>query len=238
MAARKSVTAVAEPRSERGRRMRTTQTLRPIDQIPIPPGGGNVEGTGAWAYYLRTDGATISDTLVIYPNGGVPELPDRRMADRYGANAIYYRTRQASKGIEYVGQKLTEQGVKRLVEILADNREDEILFCEDELAGAQNVGDTSDRPEVRDQARKRERQFEARLAYLRQPLDPEALISELNDIARAQQLASIDPALLSVMRAEVSERVAEGIARFRKTPSRSSGTEAGFDATGVDSIDS
>ena len=80
--------------SERRRRIRDEAILRPIDQIERPPGGNGVDATGAWAYYIRADGATIGEALVLYPNGGIPDMDDQRMRARYGANAEYYRERQ------------------------------------------------------------------------------------------------------------------------------------------------
>jgi hypothetical protein len=239
-----------EPRSKRGQRVHQETILRPIDQIPMPPGGGDIEAVGAWAYFLRPDGATISDTLVLYPNGGIPDVDDPRLRQRYGENADYYRKRQERKGFEYVGHTLTEAGIRRLIELLAENREDEILFCEDEVENCKQVSTSSDRPEVRDQARKRQRQFTQRLEYLRQPLDAEELTSELNEIARAQMLAKVDPNVLRVMRSmvgEVNDRMAEAIGRFQSGRPRGEGapttlSRAGadatiFDATGKDQID-
>ena len=244
------MTNATEPRSKRGKRLHQEDILRPIDQIPMPPGGGDIEATGAWAYFLRPDGATIADTLVLYPNGGVPDVDDPRLRARYGENALYYQQRQARKGFEYIGHTLTEAGVRRLVELLAQNREDETLFCEDEAAACDQVVESADRPEIRDQARKRKRQFEKRLEYLKQPLDSEELITELNEIARAQMLAKVDPNVLRVMRSmigEVNERMAEAITRFQAGRPRGEGapaklSKAGgdatvFDATGKDRID-
>ena len=240
-----------QPRSQRGRRRFIEDVLRPIDQIPMPPGGGDISATGAWAYYLRPDGATISDALILYPNGGVPDVDDPKLRARYGENHMYYRQRQARRGLEFVGEHLTEAGVQRLVNILAANREDEILFCEDEVASCQQVVAGSDRPEIRDQARKRRRQFEHRLEYLRQPLNPEELTEELNEIARAQMLAKVDPNVLRVMRSmigEVNDRMATAIAKFQGGNPRTGAAPTAtlsargadptiFDATGKDRID-
>lgn len=224
-------------RSRRGRQRYQEAILRPIDQIPMPPGGGDIEATGAWAYYLRPDGATITDALMLYPNGGIPDVDDPRLRARYGENHMYYRERQARKGFEFVGQTLTEAGIKRLIEILANNREDEILFCEDEIANCQQVVSGADRPEIRDQARKRRRQFEQRLEYLQQPLNPEELTEELNEIARAQMLAKVDPNVLRVMRSmigEVNDRMATAIAKFQGGNPRSGAAPATLSARGAD----
>src|SRR3990167_3902005 len=178
--------------SERRRRIRDEAILRPIDQIERPPGGNGVDATGAWAYYIRADGATIGEALVLYPNGGIPDMDVQRMRARYGANAEYYRERQRRRGLEYVGQHLTESGMKRLVEVLESNREEEDLFLQEEIADARDMLKTADIPEVRNQARRRVRQLERRLEMIRTPFDPDELLTELNDIARAEQLAKID----------------------------------------------
>ena len=231
-------------RSRRGRARYEMNVERPIDQIRIPPGVNTSAGTrtieakGAWCYFLRPDGATIRDALILSPNGGIPNHPDPQMRARYGMNFEYYRERGRRKGYEPVGSTLTADAIKRLVEILAENRDDEILFCEDEVVGCQAVIESADRPDIRDQARKRRRQFERRLETLRQPLDATALIGELNDIARAQTLAALDPNILAVMRSmigEVNERVESMIGHFRSGGGEQA-SETAFDRTGKDSL--
>jgi hypothetical protein len=201
--------------------------LRPIDQITPPPGNTGMEATGAWAYYLRPDGATIGETLVLYPNGGRPEMDDRRLADRYGINAEYYQQRQARKGFEYVGPKLTEGAMKRLVEILASNREEEVAYLRAEIADAEDTVKNADIPEVRTQGRRRVNQLKRRLATIEAGFDPDELLAELNEIARAQQLAKVDPNVLRVMRAMIGEANATLIAHFQN------GTKIGEGAPGT-----
>lgn len=190
--------------------------LRPIDQITPPPGGNGMEATGAWAYYIRPDGATIAEALVLYPNGGIPDIDDRRLADRYGLNATYYRERQARKGFEYVGPVLNEAAMQRLVEVLAANREDEVEFLKEEIADAKDTIKNADIPEIRTQARRRVRQLERRLATIEAGFDPNELLAELKEIARAQQLAKVDPNVLRVMRAMIGEANASMIAHFQQ----------------------
>ncbi len=207
----------AEPRSKRGRALHELSNLRPIDLIPIPPGGNAIEAVGAYAYYIRPDGATIKDALICYPNGGIPDISDPRMRDRYGANALQYQNRMIAKGFEYIGPSLTEAGMKRLVEVMESNREDERLFCEDEIASAKEIASNSDLPEVRAQQKRRVRQLTARLEQMSTPIDIDDLLAELTDIARAQQLAKIDPNILRVMKnmiGEVNEKMAGYMTHF------------------------
>lgn len=216
-------TATKERMSERGRRIRGEGILRPIDQIERPPGGGGIEATGAWAYYIRPEGATIGEALILYPNGGIPDIDNQRLRDRYGTNAEYYRQRQRQRGLEYVGQQLNEAAMKRLVEVLESNRNDEDLFLQEEIADAKDVAKTSDLPQVRNQAKRRIRQLEKRLETIRAGFNPDELLAELNDIARAQQLAKVDPNVLRVMRSmigEVNERMTAAIAYFQESKPR------------------
>lgn len=240
------MTTQAPRQSARGRRIRDEQVLTPLDQIQRPPGNDQVDATGAWAYYLRLDGATIGEALVLYPNGGYPDIDDVRMRERYGANAEYYRQRQRRRGLEYVGQQLNEQAMKRLVEILAENREDEVLFLQEEIADAKDLAKSSDLPAVRDQAKRRVRQLTRRLEMIEAGFDPDALLGELNDIARAQQLAKVDPNVLRVMRSmigEVNEKMAASIAHFQAgAPSdaprgKRAGSDMGAGFTGKDTIE-
>ena len=244
----RKATAERERVSVRGRRMRDEVILSPIDQIPQPPGGAGIEMIGAWAYYLRLDGATITDILTIYPNGGVPDIDDLRLRARYGENAEYYRQRQRRRGLEYIGQVLTEESMKRLVEIMEANREDECLFLKEEIEAAQDVAKTSDLPEVRNQARRRKRQLERRQETLLQPFDTDEVLGELKEIARGQMLAKVDPNILRVMRSmigEVNDKLADSIRHFQQgrqtsgAPARlsSSGGDSGAEFEGKDHID-
>ena len=206
-----------ESKSKRGQSRYRLRTLTPLEQIRMQPGG--YQQQGAWAYYQRPDGATIRDALVLYPNGGVPDTDDPKMRAKYGLNAEYYRNRQANKGFTYLGPKLTEEGMVKLVEVLKANAPDEVLFCQEEIEACERTIETSDTPEVRDQARRRKQQFLQRIAYIQQELDPDAILGELKEIARAQQLASVDPNILRVMKAmlgEVSASLAEKIDKFQR----------------------
>lgn len=209
-----------EPRSKRGKRQYTADALSPLEQVRVIPTTNDfTQTTNAWAYFIRPDGATIRDALIAQPNGGVPLNADAKQRAKYGTNAAYYRERERAKGFEFVGPRLTEAGVRRLVEVIYANREDEILFCEDEVVNCQHTIENSDLPQVRDQARKRKAQFSRRLEYLKQDLDPEAMSKELNDIVQAQELANLDPKLLAAMRSMMNEKVSaleEKIAHFAK----------------------
>lgn len=239
-----------QPRSVRGRLRYEETLLRPIDQIRIAPGRKGVEATGTFAYFIRPDGATIREALVIYPNGGIPEMSDERLRNRYATNSEYYRERQRRKGFEFVGTTLTEAGIRRLVEVLAANREDEVLYCQDEVVNCEATVKTADKPELRDQARKRKRQFERRLETLNQDFDPDGMIAELKEIAHAQMLAKVDPNILRVMRSmigEVNEKTATLISHFQMrsgaegAPRGLSGSGSGggteFDAGGRNSLE-
>lgn len=198
------------PRSTRGRRELQGEALTPLQQVRVIPSSRDknfTEVTNAWAYYIRPDGATIRDALILYPNGGIPEVDDAKKRAMHGRNNEYYRARQKTKGFEFIGPRLTVAGVKRLVEVIMGNRQDEILYCEDEIVNCQSTIENNDRPEVRDQARKRKYQFEKRLGYLTQDIDPEAMVSELDDIAKAQELASLDPKLARILRQMVGEKM-------------------------------
>jgi hypothetical protein len=173
--------------------------------------------TGAWAYYLRPEGATLRDALILYPNGGVPDLDDRRLAAKYGANAEYYRARQSRKGFEYLGQVLTEAAMTKVVETIKANNADAIEEAEEEIAFCDASIAASERPDIRDLQRQRKASWQRRLHYLREQLNPDELAKELADIAKAHQLANVDPAVLRVMKAmigEVSENMQKAMEKF------------------------
>ena len=124
-------------RSARGQRRYAERILSPLEQIPVIPNIADTEMTGAWAYYIRPDGATISDALIALPNGGIPDIDNQRQRSRYGTDALLHRTHYTNKGYEYIGPNLTDGGVQRLVSVLASNREDEILYIEEEREAAE-----------------------------------------------------------------------------------------------------
>lgn len=229
-----AVEAVVEPqvRSQRGRRRRDRdmQMLTPLEQIRARTPGT----TGPWAYYIRPEGATIRDALILYPNGAkLPPEEDRR--GRFSENADHYQARQRAKGLEYVGPTLNAEGVRRLVEVLEANREDEVLDLEDQIAECEHDITNSDRPEWRDNQRKRKAKLQRRLDHVLQPLDAEVLTAELNEIARAQRMARVAPEVLAVMRemqGEMDAKFTSMIAKFQST-----GRPEESEMTGVDRID-
>ncbi|MCR4341168.1 MAG: hypothetical protein NUW01_14925, partial [Gemmatimonadaceae bacterium] len=140
-----SVATEEKPRSKRGQRARETLVLDAIDQIRMVPAGV----TGSWAYYLRPDGATIRDALVINPNGGIPDIENLAMRARYGTGASDFRRKEERKGHVFLGSTLTPEGVGKLVRSMGDNREDEILWCQEQIADTELDIANSDRPEIR-----------------------------------------------------------------------------------------
>lgn len=229
-------TAVAEkPRSERRGRQRGERLLTPLEQIPLPPGAGSgSDTTGAGGYYVRGDGATIGDCLKFYPNGGVPQISDQRKRSMYGRNAEYYRQRQARRGLEFIGSTLTPEGIKRLLEVMDENRDDEIYNVKLEIENAQGVSQEADIPEVRNQARRRVGQLQKRLAYLEQPVDADAMEKELKDIARAMRLSKVPPEILETME-ELNEETRNMIAHFSGKQAVSAGGVDDFE--GEDHLD-
>lgn len=207
------IPALQEPRSDRGRRRRARElrVLTPLEQIRGKP----VDVTGPWAYFINPEGATIRDALLLYPNGArLPRSEDRR--GKFSENAEYFQARQKAKGYEYVGPTLNDAGVRRLIEVLELNREDEVLDLEDLIAQCAHDIANSDRPEWRDNQRKRRDQLQKRLDTVRAGFDPEKLIAELNEIARAQRMSRVDPNVLAVMREMVGEMNAQFAAAVSK----------------------
>jgi hypothetical protein len=199
------------PRSQRGKRLYERQILEPIDQIRMQPQGV----TGAWSYYLRPDGATIREALILYPNGGQPSAIDDPKG-KFGANAAYFRERQRRKGFEYLGQRLDTSAVRKLVDCLARNREDYILFLEDMITESEHVLANTDDPAKRDQARKRRGSFQSLLDEANVPFDADKLLEELDSIAQAQRMANVDPAVLQVMRELIGEANSKTMAMVQR----------------------
>ena len=207
-----------DDRLERARtrvRCRQTATLTPLEQIrPYNP--NSIPDKSAGAYYLRPDGATIGDALIWYPNGAQHDR-EYDPQGKYSENAAYYQERQRRKGFEYVGPVLTEAGIARLIEILEKNKDAEVERLEDEILIAEDAAKTSDRPEVRDQQRKRRGQLAKRLVLVNTGIsDPEGLIRQLREIANAQEMASIPAQVMRVMRRMLGQQNDALIARFTR----------------------
>lgn len=199
------------------RRNGGTRPLTPLEQIR-PYDQAGVPDHSAAAYYLRPEGATIGDVLIYWPNGARLSRRDDPKG-HYSEGADMYQAMMARKGFEYVGPTLTKEGARRLVEIIESNRDAEVERLEDEIALCQYTIQNTDRPEVRDQQRARRDQFQRRLDRVMAPFDPDALVDELSEIARAQRMARISPDMLEVMQEIVEERSAkfeEMVARFTK----------------------
>lgn len=211
----------------------TGKLLTPIEQIR-PYNVNSVPDKSAGAYYLRPDGATIADVLIWYPNGAQHDR-EYDPNGKYSENAAYYQERQKRKGFEYVGPMLTVTGARRLVEILASNRDAEIERLEDEIALTTYTIENADRPEVRDQQRKRRGQFQARLERVLTPFDPDALVAQLTEIANAQEMANVPPQIMRVMRRMLGQMNDDLIARFQR--SRRTGEEDPAMNIGADSLD-
>ena len=215
---------VAEPviRSERGknRRKRDMEVVTPLEQIRGRP----TELNGPWAYYINPEGATIRDALILYPNGAqLPRNEDTK--GRYSENAAYYQQRQARKGLTYIGPTLTEPGVRLLVETLEANKEDEILDLEEQIQECEYDIQNSDRPDWRDNQRKRKAKLQRRLDHVKMPIDADELIKELNSIARAQRMARVSPETMTVMREMIGEQDAKFQAALAKFQSGSTQSE-------------
>jgi|TARA_Y100000310_G_C20696075_1_gene825873 hypothetical protein len=182
-------TGTVNIQSQRGmsRRGFSTRAATPMEQVRGRPGG--LTG-GPAAYFLNPKGATIAEILIIYPNGA----PVHRNGKEIG-NAMYAQNRQAEKGYEYVGPTLTVDSAKRLVEILESNRTDFVLDLTEQIADCEHDIAENDRPEVRDNQRKRRVQLDRLLEQARTPLDGQALVKNLNDIVQAHKLAAIPPAM-------------------------------------------
>lgn len=205
---------VSKRRSREQGRGRLTS---PIDQVRMAGNyGPTVDAVGAHSYWIRLDGATIMDALILNPNGGRPPVigddRQRRRRARLGNNSEYFRAKQEAKRdpdgnplFEYIGPSLTEKTVRRLVEVIMANREDEILYVTEEIEDAERSRENADRPEIRQQARRRIEQLSRRKGYLEQEINPEEMLEELNALSRAQRLRSLPAGMLEIINEVVGD---------------------------------
>src|SRR3990167_9611524 len=90
---------------------------------------------------------------------------------------------------------------------------------EDEIAESERQLNLTENPGWRDLYRKRKLAAQRRLDMLRMKFDPDALVAELEEISRAQRMATLDPNILTVMRemvGEVNDKFASYVAHFAK----------------------
>lgn len=192
-------------RSRRATTDAAGEVLTPLKQVRVPTNGVTF---GAWCYYARPDGETIRDVLVLSPNGGnAPDNPDPRIRAKYGTNASYYHDRAEAKGFITLGPKLTTEAVRTIVDILLKNREEAVLYCQDQLALCEYTIATTGVEKDRQIAHKRKAQFQKRLDTVLQPFNPDELVAEMEEIARAQRMSRMDPATRQAVAEMIGERV-------------------------------
>lgn len=179
---------VAAPASRRGtaRYGANAGNLSVLDQI-VPRPGGPVGGPAA--YYVRLDGATIREALICQPNG----------APIKGDDGEYEQRRSAKEGMVYVGPSLTPDGITLLINTIAKNRDDYVLFLKEEIALTDADSKTADDPKQRAMQRGRCEKYRALLRQAEEPIDGAALLVELEAISQAQELASLPKNVREVM---------------------------------------
>lgn len=208
----------------------------PLDQIPRIGGYDDVTTESAHAYYVRLDGATIPDALTLYPNGGTPSfdhIADRkkraRAQENAGRNALYYRARQRKKGLVYIGERLTREGIEFLVKVIMLNRPYEIERVTEEIEGCERTLKNSESSKDREYARRRKEQLQHRLAMLRQEIDPKAMADEIDRAAEAIALSAMSPQMraavehMIVQKYKGTEFKLEELAQLVETARRGSG---------------
>lgn len=215
-------------RSRRGkRRLGVDRAPTVLEEIRDRPGG--MLG-GPAAYFINPEGATIREALIINPNGA-PVV--KNGTDR--ANARYYQDRARDKGHEYIGPNLTIEGVRRLVEVINSNRYDYLLDIKEQMQDCEQTILESDRPDVRDNARKRRGQLERLVEIASRDIDPEAVVAELNDVLKAMKLAALSPsqreAITIMMGEQVDTKIQSLIARMERKGVRGDFADGGFSAT-------
>ena len=198
--------ASTDVRSTRGleRRGFQTRTATSLEQIRDRPGG--LVG-GPSSYYINPRGATISEALIVSPNGA----PLMHNAGRDVGGSGYHQNRQKDRGYEYVGPTLTREGAKRLVEVILANIDDFTMDLREQISDCRHDIDTADDPAKRDNQRKRQTQLELQLEQATVPIDADAMVQELNDIAAAHKLASMPAGLLDVIRTVAGDAVSANV---------------------------
>ena len=211
-------------RSIRGRK-RTGVNHAPNTLDDIRPRPGGMRG-GPAAYFIRPDGATIREALIIAPSGA-PVLA-RNGEDRANAEAV--QARALRKGFVYVGPQLTFDGVEKLVAVIESNKADYILDLREQMQDADNNRKNLDVPEERRLHTTRFRKLTALLAAAQQPIDGPKIVKELNEILQAQKLAAISPdmreAIIALTGQEISTRMAGLIEKMQNTQRSTSGDSA------------
>lgn len=161
-----------------------TKAATVMEQIRPRPGG--LIG-GPASYFLNPKGATVAEALIIYPSGA----PIYNNAGREVGNAVYRQQRMKERGFEYVGPTLTMEAGRRLVGIIESNRPDFLLDLREQMADCDHDIQNNDRPEVRDNQRRRKIQLSRLFEQTRVPLDADALVKELDEIVQAHKLAAV-----------------------------------------------
>lgn len=201
----KDISRKGPERSKRGQALIGYGSDMPdvLQQVDPHPGG-------PWAYYIRPDGATVTEALTRYPNGA-------NTGRHSGRNADYYRNRMAKKGFEYIGPTLTSEGIRNLIKVIEKNRPDYILFLKEEIEKTRHdTAEGSGLPQDKlTQQFRRAGQLRGQLALAEAPIDPDKVVKELEEVAQAQKLAqSFTGAQFEVLKGMMDERLTTMAKRF------------------------
>jgi hypothetical protein len=174
-------------RSKRGlKRQGIDRAPTVLEEIRDRPGGIK---DGPAAFFIRPDGATIREALVINPNGA-PVV--KNGTDRGGSRMA--QERAAKKGFEYIGPQLTSDGLRRLIQVIEANKYDYLLDLKEQIDDCEKTIKETETPSVRDNARKRRAQIERLIAIASRDIHPDQVMKELDEIMKAQKLAALSSA--------------------------------------------
>jgi hypothetical protein len=218
-------------RSKRATQDLAGDVVTPLLQVRVP--SGNVT-FGAWSYVLRPEGETIRDALILVPNGGdAPDCPDPKMRAKYATNKSYYNDRERNKGFIPLGSRLNPDNVRLIVETLTKNREEAVLYCQDQIAMCGYTISTTGSEKDRAVAYKRKAQFQKRLDTVLQPFNADELVKEMDEIARAQRMSSLDAATRQAVAEMIGSAIDSKFESMINHFSKSAGQESDEELSGA-----
>ncbi len=200
-----------------------------------PPNSLNPR-TSPYCYWLDPDGGTMREAVRFDPNGA---KPDEGCEAKYTESWQIFKEMGEDKGWTRLGHQLQKESIKLIVETLEKNRpiEKEVMEHFRDVAAYEVTNGTNER--ARAIAQKSVTTYGKLIEQLEMPIDADFMISELNEISRAQRMAALSPDMRAAIREMIDVEVGSSEARVREMAMSLAGPEESADKelTGPDFID-
>lgn len=160
--------------------------------------------TSPYCYWLDPNGGTMRDAVRFDPNGA---KPGEGCESKYTQSWQIFQATNEDMGWIRLGHQLQKDSIKLIVETLEKNRpiEKEVMEHYRAVAAYEVTNGTNER--ARAIAQKSVTTYTKLIEQLEMPIDADFMISELNEIARAQRMSALSPDMRAAIREMIEVEV-------------------------------